>query len=277
VGTTASALENTPREARAFIGCLTRAAKHSEDPFRSTAAVLAAVELLTGPLRPDPLAETTPVRFHMVSALNGSPLVPGPSDDDPRSVDKLAGNQVHNFGAFLSAQWRLNDWTWGRLDAAGSLVDVLLHDLRPDGDAAASLRNRLGLAAGAPIPAIRDECVRRLHDEVLRAELPLLATVDDRPPPPDRLDDVAPLGPRAALDTTKLQRIGAERVRDVVMRGGRRVPDAGRLVRVAALIVADGVAQGVRHQPKDWARWAGRMAASRADAVKSAVSGRKSG
>ena len=47
---------------------------------------------------------------------------------DPRlftSKSKLAGNTAANFGGFLSKEWRLNDWRWGRLDAAAGLVDVI--------------------------------------------------------------------------------------------------------------------------------------------------------
>ncbi|MDH3707426.1 MAG: DUF3376 domain-containing protein, partial [Acidimicrobiia bacterium] len=35
-----------------------------------------------------------------------------------------------NFGAFFSARWRANDWMWGRLDSAQSLVDLLADSTR---------------------------------------------------------------------------------------------------------------------------------------------------
>ena len=38
--------------------------------------------------------------------------------------DKLAGASLGNFSAFISERWRANDWMWGRLDAAKSIVDV---------------------------------------------------------------------------------------------------------------------------------------------------------
>ncbi|MFP5376839.1 MAG: patatin-like protein, partial [Acidimicrobiia bacterium] len=44
--------------------------------------------------------------------------VPVPSDN------KLAGNQLNNFAAFLRRTWRANDWMWGRLDAVAPLVAV---------------------------------------------------------------------------------------------------------------------------------------------------------
>jgi hypothetical protein len=97
---------------RAFVGCLVAAADQ-QDPDRATRAVLAAVDPLTGPLRPDPLAETTGVPFHMISAWNESELVRelAPAELAHRFTgarlpvgDKLAGNQLNNFGAFLSAR-----------------------------------------------------------------------------------------------------------------------------------------------------------------------------
>ncbi|GAA2811543.1 patatin-like protein [Saccharopolyspora taberi] len=42
-----------------------------------------------------------------------------------RIADKIRGNDLGNFGSFLSARWRANDWMWGRMDAAASLVNLL--------------------------------------------------------------------------------------------------------------------------------------------------------
>ncbi len=45
----------------------------------------------------------------------------------PRNLDddaKLAGATLGNFGAFMSAGWRMNDWWWGRLDAASGIVRI---------------------------------------------------------------------------------------------------------------------------------------------------------
>ena len=47
---------------------------------------------------------------------------------DPGS--KLAGNQMHNFAAFLYRSWRANDWMWGQADAAATLVDLVLDPAR---------------------------------------------------------------------------------------------------------------------------------------------------
>jgi patatin-related protein len=47
-----------------------------------------------------------------------------------KAQEKLAGLQVHHFGAFYKASWRANDWMWGRLDGADRLVLTLLDPLR---------------------------------------------------------------------------------------------------------------------------------------------------
>lgn len=40
--------------------------------------------------------------------------------------DKVGGLAVNRFGGFLKQSWRVNDWTWGRLDAASTLCRVVL-------------------------------------------------------------------------------------------------------------------------------------------------------
>jgi patatin-related protein len=40
--------------------------------------------------------------------------------------NKLAGNDLKNFSAFLRRHWRENDWMWGRLDAVPTLVELLV-------------------------------------------------------------------------------------------------------------------------------------------------------
>ncbi|HJT90893.1 MAG TPA: patatin-like protein, partial [Mycobacterium sp.] len=42
------------------------------------------------------------------------------------SDDKLAGMSLGRFGAFIKRSWRANDWIWGRLDAAKTIMLVLL-------------------------------------------------------------------------------------------------------------------------------------------------------
>jgi len=47
--------------------------------------------------------------------------VPTNLPDDLDAAAKLAGSSLAHFGAFFSADWRRNDWWWGRLDAAAGL------------------------------------------------------------------------------------------------------------------------------------------------------------
>ena len=44
--------------------------------------------------------------------------------------DKLGGMALHRFGGFLKRSWRLNDWTWGRMDAATVLCRLILDPAR---------------------------------------------------------------------------------------------------------------------------------------------------
>ncbi|MCW2701326.1 MAG: hypothetical protein JWQ45_2861 [Blastococcus sp.] len=264
---------------RAFLGCLVGAAEDEENPERATEAVLAAVELLTGPLRSDPLAETTPVRFHMISARNQSPRVlelrptpslmrrlmnrvlrpatPGPEDDPLPVGDKLAGNQISNFGAFLSARWRLNDWTWGRLDAARSLVDVATAPpagADPDDaeEEEARLLERLKRAFEfspdqeiTTLDQARDAVVWRLHDRILRHELPVLDLLTDGPP--TTYLDPEPLQPDVDLrpGVARLLAVGAEKPQDLLLRPGTvgRLPDLLRLLGVGGFALGGSYAQ----------------------------------
>ncbi|MGH9039663.1 MAG: patatin-like protein, partial [Acidimicrobiia bacterium] len=126
-----------------------------------------------------------------------------------RPADKLCGDELANFSAFLSAKWRANDWMWGRLDAASTVVDNLLdpdrlarqHDgettrlldrledalaATPNGWAFEGLpkpaRRRLEQGPGddpeqweewvAAVTEVRDCVVERLHWEILAAEVP---------------------------------------------------------------------------------------------------------
>jgi hypothetical protein len=246
---------------RAFLGCLVGAAEDEENPERATEAVLAAVELLTGPLRSDPLAETTPVRFHMISARNQSRRVlelrPTPSlvrpeqpdpEDDPLPVgDKLAGNQIKNFGAFLSARWRLNDWTWGRLDAARSLVDVATapragtDPAEEEAQLLATLKRVFELSDDLEhLDQVRDAIVWRLHDRILREELPVLDLLTDGPPATDL--DPEPLKPDADLrpGVERLLAVGAEKPQDLLLRPG----NVGRLGDLLRLLGVGGFAFG---------------------------------
>jgi uncharacterized protein DUF3376 len=191
---------------------------------------LLATEVLFGPVRPDPLSENAAIRFHMISAANQSPLnkaIFGPTVEAASVNQKLAGNQLNNFAAFLSARWRQNDWTWGRLDAATSLVRLLTRAERmPDERALAALVAELGGdGQGRGREQLVEELVRLRHEQILDTELRVLATLGDDPPdgPP-----VPVSGPRP--DPTLLAKVGRETVLDLPKARRRRV--IGRISRL---------------------------------------------
>ncbi|ARZ71902.1 hypothetical protein SMD11_6326 [Streptomyces albireticuli] len=201
---------------------------------------LLAAEVLIGPLRPDPLGEPTRIRFHTVSAANSSwatrQAFPAAAED---LVDaKLGGNELRNFASFLSVRWRLNDWTWGRLDTAASLVDVVATDERlaklytgPDDPALAGLLDAPVAAAptGSPWDPVRAAVTERIQRQILDEELPLLESLQeegrdeplgaepDTPVPPPPPDD-RPLDERLV----PLVEVGAEPVGELVRRPAPR-------------------------------------------------------
>ena len=209
---------------------------------------LTAAEVLTGPLRPDPLAEANDLSFHTISAANaswatrevfgaGAPLTP-----QDLVAAKLSGNQLSNFAAFLSARWRISDWTWGRLDAASSLISVVATDERlaarfgaAADDTALGVQVAAAMPPGSPFALLwandlaenpdvpRWDRVRGVltavrQREILDEELPMIAhlqaesiNLPDLPPDPPPLPDEAFA---QALDD--FQAIGAEKVSELV-------------------------------------------------------------
>ncbi len=81
---------------------------------------------------PSELAEPEP-RFATVRPLPKGESPTGDLQFDHTRSDassKLAGNQLHNFSSFLERSWRINDWMWGQMDAAATLVDLVLDPAR---------------------------------------------------------------------------------------------------------------------------------------------------
>lgn len=200
---------------------------------------LLAAEVLIGPLRPDPLGEPTRIRFHTVSAANSSwatrQAFPGPVES---LVDaKLSGNELYNFASFLSVRRRLNDWTWGRLDTAASLVDVVATDERleklytgPDDPALVGLLDAPVAPAptGSPWDPVRAAVTERIQRQILDEELPLVERLQeegrdeplgdaDAPEPPAPPDD-RPLDERLV----PLVDAGAEPIGELVRRPAPR-------------------------------------------------------
>jgi patatin-related protein len=186
---------------------------------------LLATEVLFGPLRPDPLSENASIRFHMISAANQSPLNMSIfGEPTPSTNRKLAGNQLNNFGAFLSARWRQNDWTWGRLDTATSLVRLLTRPERISKESLQALVADLGLDPG---DRDRDKLVEQvlglLHEQILRDELPILAGLRDEPP-------TGTPTPAPQPDPELLATVGAESVQNLPEARRRQVN--GRISRL---------------------------------------------
>lgn len=221
--------------------------------FPTTADALAFAEVLLGPLRPDPLAEAPDIRFHTVSASNTSwatrTVLPKVAPDSPKELvrAKLSGNQLNNFAAFLSARWRMSDWTWGRLDTAASLVSVVATDERLQaafGDPTdLTALGELIAAEMAPGPHFMDlwaqdviatpgvatwERVRNVltavrQREILDEELPFIAQLHSKGfkggnRPPDQLPDPPPLSTPEAFDKAmkSFGEIGSEEVGQLI-------------------------------------------------------------
>ncbi|MDF1604205.1 patatin-like protein [Nocardioides sp. YIM 152315] len=79
-----------------------------------------------------------------------------------QGTDKLGGARLGRFAGFLKESWRINDWIWGRLDAATMLCRVLLQPERMRRARAEAERR------GEPWPATAeqwvDEWVARLFE-----------------------------------------------------------------------------------------------------------------
>lgn len=92
-------------------------------------AVLHELVVLTAPLDVgrSPGAHIT---FQRVASDSQSPLpftaLRGEPDGPLLVRNKVRGTDLNHFGAFASAKWRANDWMWGRLDSASSLVRLFV-------------------------------------------------------------------------------------------------------------------------------------------------------
>jgi patatin-related protein len=128
-----------------------------------------------------------PVELVQISADTRSLLTPSVST----AAGKLTGLQFHHFGAFYKQSWRANDWMWGRLDAAGWLVHVLLDPRRlrqvaadrPVGSRVTWLLDKLTELHPAPLPAGSSGNDRTPTRASLRQELAFLDDPTADPPP----------------------------------------------------------------------------------------------
>lgn len=99
-----------------------------------------------------------------------------------RSTSKLAGSTLSNFAGFLSSDWRVNDWWWGRMDAAAGILSFL--ETTPHVDDEPALSGQL----------------RPLQDALLQE---MNAEIETRRPFPKRL---APKPPRTMADPDEIRR-----------------------------------------------------------------------
>lgn len=74
------------------------------------------------------LGEVDPLEVVRISPDAATRYIRGPN----AVQEKLAGEKVMHFSAFLKKSWRENDLIWGRLDAAEIIVRTLLPDTEPD-------------------------------------------------------------------------------------------------------------------------------------------------
>ena len=129
--------------------------------------------------------------------------------------EKLCGNELANFAAFLSAKWRANDWMWGRMDAASTLVSALTPDQLFGKDRErARLAGLVGLAPDADAETIREAIRRQVQDEILAEELPVVAAT-----------------PTSAIDMRSADTVRALTA-DTLDVGKEKVSDLGTLRRV---------------------------------------------
>jgi patatin-related protein len=95
------------------------------------------------------VGEAVKVDVMRISPDDGKLLNP----DDARKRQKLAGESLFHFGAFLDRTWRWNDIFWGRLDGAERLISVLL--------------------PGKDYEKLREFLTRQAHDAIIEEELVL--------------------------------------------------------------------------------------------------------
>ena len=181
---------------------------------------------------------------------------------------KLAGLALQRFGGFLKRSWRVNDWIWGRLDAATILTRIVLSPDRllrlqaVTGQSCAADRTieqitaclypgrvppaiaQLRNAARAELeqlfaqpddpqpslPKLADYVAARLHVDIVLEELPLLAAAI-------RADRVAGADPRSRGEIFLAQK--DELLTEITNGPGRRRLDVG--VRALAAFDAAGI------------------------------------
>jgi patatin-related protein len=111
-----------------------------------------------------PTEATLPVDYAQLSLQVNNPFTRYTRSGD----DKLGGMSVNRFGGFLKRSWRINDWIWGRLDAATLLAQIVLdpHRLR-----------RVAVLQAASEPEQQDDANRPEQQESAEQQAKERATV----------------------------------------------------------------------------------------------------
>jgi patatin-related protein len=73
-----------------------------------------------------PTEASLPIDLIQVSLQTANPFATYSTTPD----DKVGGLSLRRFGGFLKRSWRMNDWTWGRIDAATMLCQIILSPQR---------------------------------------------------------------------------------------------------------------------------------------------------
>jgi hypothetical protein len=183
--------------------------------------------------------ENEDIAVYRVSPREATAII----DERARNLSKLAGVQIHHFGAFFDADWRRNDILWGRLDGAERIIVAVW----PEGADTAE-RDKLVQKAHRAIigDVLADTDYRRLLSRLLAPGVkipPVLAT--GTTVPDEEIDEVLKAF-RAPSYTTP------------------PAPDAASTVKLAAraVRVSANISTGSAHsksKPLNLAlRWAGR-------------------
>ena len=156
-----------------------------------TLADVLTMARLTAPMLATTVQNPSPLTFKVISGAAPTPLAPEfhryqqpPSasgdhaaNNDFLSVnDKLAGNALANFSAFLKASWRVNDWTWGRCDAASRLAESLVDRFHADRPATVDLLTEL---LAIVMPDCPPEFISALMVELGQDELAIATPLRD--------------------------------------------------------------------------------------------------
>ncbi|MEU4192019.1 patatin-like protein [Kribbella sp. NPDC026611] len=118
--------------------------------------------------------------------------------------DKVGGLSLRRFGGFLKRSWRMNDWTWGRIDAATMLCQILLSPQRIQRHIV--LHDNLQDDKRAALTAAT-AFVTRLGESLFNSEPELLAPLRQQ-----AADELVPLYLRSATSSqlpTSLPRLAA--------------------------------------------------------------------